>query len=140
MSPSGAYTFRKSERLCNKRQIAELYASKCRMMVYPLSVHWIITECNGTQAACLRATASRLQVLIVAPKKKLHHAVDRNRMKRLMRECYRVRKQALEQILEDNNQSMTLAINYMHSELSDYEHLGKRFDKMFSALCDTLRK
>ena len=132
MSPKGTYSFHKNERLCNKRQIEELYASKCRMMVYPLSIHWVVAD-GPSQT-------SRLQVLIVAPKKKLHHAVDRNRMKRLMRECYRIRKNALLQILQEKDQHMTLAINYMHTELTDSEHLGKRFDKLFDALCTHIQQ
>jgi ribonuclease P protein component len=35
---------------------------------------------------------SPVQVLIAVPKKNLRHAVDRNRMKRLIREAYRVSK------------------------------------------------
>lgn len=132
MSPKGTYSFHKNERLCNKRQIEKLYASKCRMMVYPLSIHWIVVDGSSQ--------SSRLQVLIVAPKKKLHHAVDRNRMKRLMRECYRIRKHTLLQILQKTNRDMLLAINYMHSELTDSEYLGKRFDKLFDALCTQIQQ
>ncbi len=91
------YTFRKDERLCNKKIIGDLYASDNRLLVYPLSVHWLITE---------QKHPCRLQVLIVAPKKKLHHAVDRNRTKRLMRECYRHRKHLLLETLEQKNLSM----------------------------------
>ena len=94
------YTFRKDERLCNKKIIGDLYASDNRLLVYPLSVHWLITE---------QKHPCRLQVLIVAPKKKLHHAVDRNRTKRLMRECYRHRKHLLLETLEQKNLSTQIA-------------------------------
>ena len=38
------------------------------------------------------AGKSPVQVLIAVPKKNLRHAVDRNRMKRLIREAYRLSK------------------------------------------------
>ena len=137
MSPKGTYTFHKNERLCNKRQIGELYASKNRMFVYPLSIHWTVAD-GPAETFAGRGKAARLQVLIVAPKKKLHHAVDRNCMKRRMRECYRMRKQPLLQLLDDNNRHMTLSINYMHTELTESKQLGNRFDKMFEQLCKQL--
>jgi len=95
------------------------------MMVFPLSVHWIETEESLTPA---------LQVLIVAPKKKLHLAVDRNRAKRLMRECYRLRKGTLSDQLAKKEKHWAIGINYIHNELMNYAQLSKAFDKLFERL------
>ena len=84
-------------------------------MVFPLSIHWTFVE-NGVLPC-------RLQTVIVAPKKKLHHAVDRNRAKRLMRECYRLRKQQLIDILEQQDKSLILGINYIHNEVMSFQQL-----------------
>lgn len=77
-------------------------------------------------------------MVIVAPKKKLHHAVDRNRAKRLMRECYRVRKQKLTEILERQDRSLALSINYIHNEILTFEQLSARFDKLIDTLAKQL--
>lgn len=98
-------------------------------MVFPLSIHWLMTD--NTQPC-------RLQVVIVAPKKKLHHAVDRNRAKRLMRECYRMRKGRLLEYLERRDMSMVIGINYIHNEILDYHQLAYRFDKVFDTLINHL--
>lgn len=120
------YTFHKSERLCNKRAIADLYASPHRMMAFPFSVYWTLND--------NRQGREPLQVIVVAPKKKLHHAVDRNRAKRLMRECYRLRKHRLTEALKRENRSMTVGINYIHNEIITYQRMGKLFDKIFDQL------
>lgn len=124
------HTFRKQERLCNHKTISQLYASDHRMLAFPLSVHWLILS--------PQQQASPLQVLIVAPKKKLHHAVDRNRTKRLMRECYRTRKHQLDQLMQQRGQAMALGINYIHTTPPDYHRLQHTFDKVFDKLCEQL--
>ena len=123
------YTFHKTERLCNKKTISDLYTSQNRSLIFPLSAHWLFVG---------QDRPSRLQVLLVAPKKKLHNAVDRNRTKRLMRECYRHRTHLLLEALEQRNLSMALSINYIHSTLPDFHHLEHTFDKLITAILEEM--
>ncbi|MCR5192809.1 MAG: ribonuclease P protein component [Bacteroidales bacterium] len=120
------FTFSKNERLCSQNIIERLYASRLRTLVFPISAHWLFVEENEAPA--------RLQVVIVAPKKKLHHAVDRNRTKRLMRECYRLRKGALIETLEKEHKAMALSLNYIHTDTPDYWKLSASFDKLIAEL------
>lgn len=101
-------------------------------MAFPLSAHWM--EVSGEEAA------APLQVLIVAPKKKLHHAVSRNRAKRLMREHYRIRKNGLTEALKASGRHWVISINYIHNELMSYGQLTKSFDKLFERLDEEVRK
>ena len=77
------------------------------MMAFPYSVQWL--EVPELDVPC--------QVLIVAPKRKLKHAVDRNRMKRLTRECYRRHKGSLVSLLQERGMRITLSLVYIHNEL-----------------------
>ncbi len=66
-----ATTFGKEERLCSRRLIDQLYTDGHRLMAFPYSVQWMVVDGDMVaQPTC--------QVMIVAPKRKFHHAVDRN--------------------------------------------------------------
>ena len=56
-----------------------------------------------------------IQLLVSVPKKKFKHAVDRNRVKRQVREAYRHHKQLLASVLPPNQQ-MLLAFVWLSDE------------------------
>lgn len=78
--------FRKTERLCGEIRTTRLFAEGKGFIVYPLRIVYRKSEITEQ---------SPVQVLISVPKKKLKHATDRNRIKRLVREAYRLHKQDL---------------------------------------------
>ena len=124
------FTFKKEERLCSRRLIDQLYAEGHRLMAFPFSVQWMIVPNLSPSTSHL----SPCQVLIVAPKRKFRHAVDRNRVRRLIRECYRLRKPALYSFLEEHNISIVFSMVYIHNEIMTYEQLGKKMDKLLESL------
>lgn len=115
--------FPKAERLCSKTLIERLYSDGHRFMVFPYSVQWHVETLD---VPC--------QVLIVAPKRKFHNAVDRNRVKRLTRECYRHLKNNLFDFLCERGISITLSMVYVHTEILSYEKLYSRIEKVTSLL------
>lgn len=106
-----------------------LRAEGRRLRVFPYSVQWLAEP--SLDVPC--------QVLVIAPKRKLHHAVDRNRVKRLTRECYRLRKEPLFQILTAQGRHITLSLVYLHDSPMTYEQLSHRFDKLMDALLNDLQ-
>ena len=81
--------FRKSERIVSQKLIDELFGGNQShsVAVYPLRAVYMIHEHQEGQAP--------VQVLISVPKKRFHHAVDRNHVKRQIREAYRHHKDIL---------------------------------------------
>ena len=59
-----------------------------------------------------------VQVLISVPKKRLRHAVDRNRAKRQVREAYRLNKQVLWQSVPEGHR-LALAFIWQSDEPTD---------------------
>ena len=93
-----APTFRKWERIVSKKQIESLFegGESQSLAAFPLRVVYQITERHQGDAP--------VQTLISVPKKRFKHAVDRNRVKRQVREAYRLHKQPLWEIVPDNKQ------------------------------------
>ena len=115
------FTFKKEERLCSRQLIDRLYNEGHRLMAFPYSVQWLVTE-----GPC--------KVMIVAPKRKFRHAVDRNRVRRLTRECYRLRKHRLYSFLEERGISVVFSMVYIHNEIMTYGQLGHKMDKLLASL------
>jgi ribonuclease P protein component len=119
-------TFPKSERLCSKISIDDLFANgEARrsggFTVKYLRIHTNVETDNYP---------SLPKILISVPKRFQKHAVDRNRTKRLIREVYR--KHKTEYLLTSNIHS--LAIIYASTKVPEYafveDHLPKLLEKI----------
>ena len=83
---SHQYKFPKAEHLCLKRDIGRLFSAGTKSLsAYPLRVVVGAAETGSVP----------VKVLMSVSKRRLHHAVDRNRAKRQMREAYRLNKHIL---------------------------------------------
>ena len=119
-------SFPKQNKLCGKERIAQLYKNGHRFIAGPLRVTWAQAEENT-------------QLLVWAPKSLFKHAVDRNRLRRLMREAYRLNQgiltaerssgasdhTALETLQQSGQRSYLIAFNYMDKEIQSYAVVEK---------------
>ncbi len=80
------HTFGKKERIVSKKLIETLFekGESDACTAFPLKAVYKQIERNEGEAAA--------QILISVPKKRFKHAVDRNRVKRQVRESYRLNK------------------------------------------------
>ncbi|MCC8410154.1 ribonuclease P protein component [Mucilaginibacter sp. UR6-1] len=126
------YTFKKEERLCNKRLIAGLYHNGSSFLCYPFKVSWMPVAADD-------AAGVPVQVLFSVPKKRFKRAVDRNLIKRRSREAYRLHKhQLLYSHLPDKE--IILSLTYVGKEIADYSFIEKKMIKLFAQLSGEVLK
>jgi len=122
------YTFKKEERLCNKRLLDKLFHGGSSFLCYPYRVSWLETP---------EPQQTTVQVVFAVAKKRYRRAVDRNLIKRRTREAYRLHKQELlyKPLLEQNRQ-IILSINYIGKEINDFAFMDKKMAKLMVQLCE----
>lgn len=91
------FGFPKSEHLCLQRDIDALFAEPDGSAnAWPIRCLWKKVGAAGQEGQQSAGPQPMTQVLISVAKRHLHHAVDRNRAKRQIREAYRLKKQLLQ--------------------------------------------
>jgi len=119
------YTLNKSERLKSRKQIEQLFKEGKRLSVSPFLIYYLL--------GALSANDSRLSTrfAVGVSSKNFKKAVDRNRIKRLIRESYRLQKPNFSNALKANNQQLSLFFIFTGKELPDYKFV---YDKVAIAL------
>lgn len=114
MITGARYTFGKEERLRSRDAIRSLFANGKSFNVFPLKIYWSLSDEPG-----LRAAVSVSSSLF---KKSTH----RNRIKRLLRESYRLQKNDLKDVVGASGHGMNIFLLYRGKDLPEFELIYER--------------
>jgi ribonuclease P protein component len=106
------YTFKTYERLKRRKHIDTLFSLGKAYSVFPVTIKYLLVEREAGEPSTLKAGFS-------VSKKKFKHAVDRNRIKRLLREVWRLNKHLLSNTPVTHQ--LHLFLIYTDKELPKYE-------------------
>lgn len=122
-------TFTKEERLCSKKLLEKLHHNGSSFLVYPFRIVSLQESLSIPFPA---------QVVFAVPKRKFKHAVDRNLLKRRMREIYRINKEELlYSLLRDADMQLLLSIHYVGKEILEFGFMEKKMKQAIKKLTDS---
>lgn len=124
-------TFGKSEKLCSSKSITDLFEKGNSFIAYPLRVVFIVKEVD-------EYNQPGISMLVSVSKRKFKRAVKRNRVKRLVREAYRLNKECFLPIVENKNHHLDIAFIYLDTEIYPYADFDKSMKKTARLLVDKL--
>ena len=113
------YFLRKQHRLKSRKAIDLLFKKGKSFSNFPFRVCWQKVDEKGLKAG------------FTASSKNFKHAVDRNRIKRLIKEAYRLQKNNLEEIVQTKFSGLHLFFIFSGKEIPTYEFV---FEKMNATL------
>jgi ribonuclease P protein component len=122
--------FLKSERLSSKHQIDRLFAEGASLVAFPLRMIYLPVK---------RETTATVSVLVGVPKRNLRRAVDRNLVKRRIRESYRQRKPELIRLFAGTDIALLVAFLYLGKEIQAFERIDKAMAQALSSLQKTVK-
>lgn len=126
-----SFRYNKQEKLKSRTQLEAIFASGKSFSVFPLKLFFIESNASAT---------APVQAGVGVSARHFKKAVHRNRIKRLLREAYRLEKQALLEDLQLQQKRISIFILYIDKELPSYELIRAKMKDSLAKLQQKLSK
>ncbi len=117
-------TLGKFERLKRRKAIEQVFKKGKNFSVFPLRITY----------AFIPYIETSLQAGFSASSRHFGKSTDRNRIKRLMREAYRLQKHDLQEATVQNNSRLALFFVYVGKEVPDYALVSEKIGVILKRL------
>lgn len=122
------FTFNKKDRLKSQKLIEKLFLEGKSVSSFPLKLIYLKTQVSG--AHVIKAGVS-------VSKRNFKKAVDRNRIKRLLRECYRLNRDTY---FNNISTSYALMILYIGRDQTDFDTINSKIKILLSSFIEKISK
>ncbi|MDR1984352.1 MAG: ribonuclease P protein component [Prevotellaceae bacterium] len=126
------YSFGKNERLCLRNDIENVIRNGKKKLSYPFLVNYVIKDAQDN--------AATTKIAISVAKRNFKKAVDRNLLKRRIREAYRQHKHNLAEIACKKNKVVNAIIVYVSKEKLPYAEIEQGIIKSLENLAKSIEK
>lgn len=124
------YALPKKERLNSRILIEKLFSGGGRSLpAFPLRIVYMQVEGENLPAA---------SIMVSVPKKRFKRAVKRNRVKRQIREAYRMHKDILLDSLEAAGRKVAVAFIWLDNELHDSSEVEAKVKKLLQLVAERI--
>lgn len=123
------FTLKKDERLKRRKIIEQLFSEGRAVAAFPIRVQYKLVD---------QLLTVPLQAGFSVSSRNFKKAVDRNRIKRLMREAYRLQKGPLEQALQTKQHQLALFLIYTGKELPEFTLVKEKVEVVLKKLLQTV--
>jgi ribonuclease P protein component len=122
------FTLRKNERLKSRKLIEKLFSEGRRFVVSPFRVFYLFVKPEAGK------TSNLLRTGVAAGSKSFKKAVDRNRIKRLTREAYRLQKKELVAAISGSKQALLVFFVYTGTALPEFSVVNEKMAVVLNKL------
>lgn len=123
-----AYTYPKNEKLKSKKTIDLLFSEGQSVSKYPLRLVYVKNSIENEELIKFGVSVS---------KKYFKNAVDRNYLKRVLRECYRLNKNIL---IESIDKPMAMMFFYQSKEVLSYQEINEKTIQLFEKFIEKVKE
>lgn len=123
-----AFTYPKNEKLKSKKTIGLLFSEGQSVSKYPLRLVYVENSFENEELIKFGVSVS---------KKYFKNAVDRNRLKRILRECYRLNKNILS---ENIDKPMAMMFFYQSKEVLSYQEINEKTIRLFEKFAEKMKE
>ena len=133
MPASGTFTLGKKERIAGKKLVETLFKGGVSrsMSCYPLRAVYALVPTDSDR--------SSMKMMVSVPKRCFRRAVKRNRVKRQVREAYRMQKSLVSQLMDKHpQQTLAIAFIWLSDQLFDSKYIEQRVATLLNRIGETL--
>jgi len=127
------FTLGKEERLKSRKQIEQLFDKGKSFVVAPFRIYFIVNSESPIQK-----DESRLKFGTGVSAKNFKKAVDRNRIKRLTREAWRLQKNEIREKTSEKQKQLNVFFIYTGKELPDFKTVKEKVAIALKKLADKI--